>query len=326
VRSRPADLISVIESAYRVEVDTRTWLRAALEVLAPVLDHGLGVSGFTYDASDPCHFRILDFEGASSKEPLVRHAIEASSPARVRWTFRTTPCQTASAGPDWHSTPAYQTFKKLGFEDVLFLNGLDASGLGCFFTARLRKTSWLTAAKRRLLTRLAVHLGTGLRLHRRLESEARAVLTPSGALVHAEGEAKDASARERLRRAVVAVERARGGMRRTGLVDAVEQWKGLVSARWTLVDRFESDGRRYVVAKDNAPNAVSIEQLSVRERQVLAYARMGHTNKLIAYELGLAPSTVRVLIARAAHKLGARSRQAAIDMYEKLEDATPARP
>jgi DNA-binding NarL/FixJ family response regulator len=35
---------------------------------------------------------------------------------------------------------------------------------------------------------------------------------------------------------------------------------------------------------------------------------LGRSNKLIAYELGLAHSTVRVLVARAAEKCGARAR------------------
>jgi DNA-binding NarL/FixJ family response regulator len=37
----------------------------------------------------------------------------------------------------------------------------------------------------------------------------------------------------------------------------------------------------------------------MREQQVVALATLGRTNKFIAYELGLAHSTVRVLMARA---------------------------
>jgi DNA-binding CsgD family transcriptional regulator len=42
---------------------------------------------------------------------------------------------------------------------------------------------------------------------------------------------------------------------------------------------------------------------------VLQCAKLGHHNKLIAYELGIADSTVRVLITRAARKLGVRGRE-----------------
>jgi DNA-binding NarL/FixJ family response regulator len=50
------------------------------------------------------------------------------------------------------------------------------------------------------------------------------------------------------------------------------------------------------------------ERLTVRERDVVARALRGCANKVIAYDLGLAHSTVRVLMARAAIKLGAHSR------------------
>ncbi len=52
----------------------------------------------------------------------------------------------------------------------------------------------------------------------------------------------------------------------------------------------------------------SPEALTDRERQVIRCAKFGHHNKLIAYELGISDSTVRVLIARAASKPGLRGR------------------
>lgn len=57
--------------------------------------------------------------------------------------------------------------------------------------------------------------------------------------------------------------------------------------------------------------------MSPREEQVLAHAALGHSNKLIAYELGLAHSTVRVLLARASAKLGARGREATLREFRR---------
>jgi DNA-binding CsgD family transcriptional regulator len=57
------------------------------------------------------------------------------------------------------------------------------------------------------------------------------------------------------------------------------------------------------------------ESLSDREREVLTLAAMQRSNKLIAYELGLSDSTVRVLLTRACRKLGARSRAEAIERW-----------
>jgi len=75
-------------------------------------------------------------------------------------------------------------------------------------------------------------------------------------------------------------------------------------ARFSLIDRFESDGRRYVIACENAPANGGPARLTARERQVVALYRLGADAKLIAYELGLAHATVRVLLSRAARRVG----------------------
>jgi DNA-binding CsgD family transcriptional regulator len=44
---------------------------------------------------------------------------------------------------------------------------------------------------------------------------------------------------------------------------------------------------------------------------------LGHSNKLVAYTLGLTVAAAGNLVARAAHKLGARSRVELIEQYER---------
>jgi DNA-binding NarL/FixJ family response regulator len=86
-----------------------------------------------------------------------------------------------------------------------------------------------------------------------------------------------------------------------------------------LLDHFETGGKRYIVARFNeAVEANILEQLSPRERQVVAYVALGHANKVIAYELGLSPSTVAVLITRASRKLRVRSRAELARTYLRL--------
>jgi DNA-binding CsgD family transcriptional regulator len=87
---------------------------------------------------------------------------------------------------------------------------------------------------------------------------------------------------------------------------------------WTVVDEFERDGFRYQVVRrpvrsDEAP------RLTRREQQALAYASQGHSNKSIAYALGVAASTVGVLLYRAAGKLGAKSRHELLLAYERSQ-------
>jgi DNA-binding CsgD family transcriptional regulator len=56
--------------------------------------------------------------------------------------------------------------------------------------------------------------------------------------------------------------------------------------------------------------------LSDRERQVVVYLAIGQSTKETAYALGISPITVRVLIARAAAKLGMRSRSGLLEHPE----------
>jgi DNA-binding CsgD family transcriptional regulator len=86
------------------------------------------------------------------------------------------------------------------------------------------------------------------------------------------------------------------------------------------LEHFESDGHRYLLARRNDPQAAESPKLSRRERQVVGYARLGHSNKLIAYELGISAATVGVLLHRAALKLKAKGRQELIAKYAALEE------
>jgi DNA-binding NarL/FixJ family response regulator len=101
-------------------------------------------------------------------------------------------------------------------------------------------------------------------------------------------------------------------------------WRALHGGCWSIVASVERDGQRLLVARPNAPLRIGAplasteatsrrrpehpRHLSAQESRVLAALAKGHTNKLIAYELGLATSTVGTLLARAARKLGCNTR------------------
>jgi DNA-binding CsgD family transcriptional regulator len=163
----------------------------------------------------------------------------------------------------------------------------------------------------RMWSRLAVHLGTGLRLHDRLAAQAAepdAVLEPSGKVLHAQGDATEKGSRRDLAAAARTLDRARGRLRQVDEDEAVALWRALVRGEWSLVDRFDSDGRRFVVAHKNTPGAGGRgHRLTAREAHAAALLARGYSNKLIAYELGLPPSTVSRLLGRACKALGVES-------------------
>ena len=91
-------------------------------------------------------------------------------------------------------------------------------------------------------------------------------------------------------------------------------------------DHGEPFERRYVVARENSAYPEAVADLSPRERQAIALVSLGHSTRVAAYELGLAETTVRVLLMRAVRKLGARTRAEAIARFrESLTASTASR-
>ena len=140
-----------------------------------------------------------------------------------------------------------------------------------------------------------------------------AILDTNGQFLHAEGEAASKTARERLRNGAATTDLARGGQRRRRGAEALDAWHPVTAVRLTVVDRFEEDGQRYVVAREDATSAAGFETFTDRERQIVVKAALGSSNKEIAGAFGISEATVRVLMARAAHRLGVHTRKALLE-------------
>ena len=120
------------------------------------------------------------------------------------------------------------------------------------------------------------------------------------------------------------VDRARGEMRTREPERAFETWTSLVSGRWSMVDWFDTDGRRYVLAVPNPPEAPDPRGLTEQEAQVVAYVMLGETSKLIAYRLGLSKARISGLLSSAMRKLGVKSKTALVEKLRPLGSPTPA--
>jgi DNA-binding NarL/FixJ family response regulator len=128
------------------------------------------------------------------------------------------------------------------------------------------------------------------------------------------------SAREALRDAVARLARVRRALRTS---DSSREWHELVNRRWSIVDLHEEEGRHYLVAVENA-SGPGLDILTRRELEVLAAAAAGHTNKVIAFDMGIGDSTVRVLLARSAKKLGVKKRVELVALYLASVGTAPA--
>lgn len=171
---------------------------------------------------------------------------------------------------------------------------------------------------RRFAEELGRRISVAYALRKDLErGDARvaAVLTPDAKVVHAEGSGRKRRARERLRNAVIGRERARSSLRLHAPDVAIDLFEVIVDGRYTVVDRFESDGRRYLVAYENPPEIAVLRALTQREREILRRVVDGEPLKRIAADLDLTQGAVSAYLTAARKKTGLRTRQEMVRFF-----------
>jgi len=328
MRRGRSDRVALIEAAYAPAISERAWLAGLAEAGRSACDGIVGAYGFCYEGLH-ANVTSLDRIGSSGipertistilrVRSLVPERFRAASDRQLP-AVHTSGDMIDAAVAELPSLPrpavdaAFSALSaSIGLREYIGLNALAPAGGGCLLGLFAERPLTLTPPLRRSLERVSAHLLAGLRLRRWKDELAiergDAVLDPDGRVVHAEGDARERAAREALTEAAVRSERARGGLRSASPDEAVEIWAALVSGRWSLVDHWDTDGRRFLLARRNPPDVVDLKALTEPERQVIAHAALGHSNKLIAYELGLSASTVATHLAAALPKLGLASR------------------
>lgn len=329
-----SDLVGIIEAAYDGEGSERAWLRRIVEASQPLLGHGLGVTGYLVDAtkSGPPRPHMPIAVGSPRGWRPLWEAMNQAGPwdREIEAVYRNQlPVETMSTTLGGR---AFETLNgvvtelghPLGMRDWLAVKAIDPAGFGCVISAPLPKVTKAPPALQRRWGRVAAHLAAGLRLRRSGRrpsarpdplADPDAVFGADFRLQHAKGPAEKREARDLLRTAAIAIDRARGRLRHRDPDEAVSLWRGLVDGRWSLLDHFDRDGKRYLIARQNAPAAPPNATLTERERVIVGLAALGRSNKLIAYELGIADSAVSMSLSRAAAKLGVKSRAELIATY-----------
>lgn len=291
----------IIDAASDHAAPDEEWLRGLLAALRPVLDRGLGVFGWFHAPHEPPARQLvtsLDAPAAvverlrsqsRSDGDSLRAAMSAGRVTTLRATLGAAALRDA-LGPELQERIA----------DALGLFCLDIDGHGLGLGACSPEVVELSPRGRRRLERVAAHLTAAFRARRRRRVTG-AVGPPGGTVADAGAPAGPLCGRESLRAAAVVCDRAR--TRSRDAADVLDLHQALVAGRWSLVDTFERDGKRYLIGRPNAPVSAAASGLSVRETQVVVFAAMGHALKRIAYELGISQSSVATYLRRGLVKL-----------------------
>lgn len=314
------DPIAAVEACYRDTPDEPAWLRGVLEALR-AFDRGCGGVATSFELHRDA-FRTRDSVAVGAvSDAFLRavHCFDDAPPPLVHAMFSPTPVA-SHASRRWARLPRKMRTAVLdSFEhesqvvDSVGIVAMDHDGRGIHVGFPIRRPEQrLPPRSVAQLARVGAHLISARRLRDRVglggTGGVEAVVSPSGRVLDARGPATSPVERGRIAEAVMRVERARGRLRRSEPEEALELWRGLVDGEWSLVDQCERDGRRLVLARRNPPGARDVKALSPGERDVVAYVVQGHSNKYVAYLLGLSAGRVAARLRSAQAKLGVRSR------------------
>lgn len=327
VRSHGPRLIDVVEGIYsNLEVDhPGRWLARVLPELTACVGWNRGGYAHAYDLRGAPQRWGISWPIAHELPPQVASAVmrgfEVSPNAERRHLYLDAgPAGTFSehAGKTFDEMPGEAgASARMGVRDCAYVNATNPDGDGVLFCITRGEPGRLDARLRSQLSMVAGHVAAAQRLLRSLvtgTASLAAIFEADGRVAHVERPHE--TSLSILRERVLAVDRARGRLRRTDPERALASWHALLRGQYSTVDRFESDQRRYVVAYVNEPSLLDPRGLTSAESAVAAWAARGHPEKVIAYELGLAQGTVSALLSRAYRKLGVRSRAALIARLE----------
>lgn len=313
--------LTVARLAYRLDGSDEEWLECLLGAAYRELGRGLGGWIATYDGRDLSRLRLLTMVGIGmfrGWRTAIRLGIRLVPGRLARRALATSQVGTMSQvlGKAFAAShPTVHLVGPRGVRDSLGINAIDPTGHGCVLALHLPAVEEVPVAVAERWRRAAAHIAAGYRLRRALqlsrgpaEQGAEAILDADGRCEHAEGKARGDAAQAILRRAALLLSDLEGVASGEEAARALASWQALVEGRWSLVDSFVEGGRRHFIARRNDPLASGPAELTLRQRQVLAYAALGHANKLIAYELGLSEAAVSNHLRRAAERLGVATR------------------
>ena len=280
------DWIALVEASYDLDGSDQDWLDRLFDRAEPLLDFGIGRGAWTFRCT-PTTFQLGLYPTRISKLLKGMHrASHAAAPARwFDMTYRSGVVVATGSEltyPLMPETMRIVTGVTGGLARDVFMAGAHSgTSLGVAFGVWLKEFRCPTAVERTRWSCISAHLGAGMRLRaatRRLQLDSapvEAVLDSGGRVQHARAGAASVAARELLREAVRRIEKARTAEGRRDPDAAMDSWEGLVDGRWSLVDRFDTDGKRFVVAVQNDPAHPDPRGFTMCEREVAEFVGLG---------------------------------------------------
>jgi len=300
--------LPILEAAYDLSSTDREAVKHIARAAARVVPRGSVVAAW-FGADAQLDLRTLHFERAP--EHHVRGVLEWQrvTPVESRRRLLSLPPQVIRNHGAAHGDDARSPAEVRAPARTLFpLCALGNTGRGGGLHLAFGDPELGAWPDRRIqpFAAIARHLAVAWRIRTGLHADrAPAIageLRVDGTAAHLAPDSSAPTAREALRRAVIARERARSQRRSAG---GSELWPALIAGRWSLLDAFTASGRRYIVAYENPAAATEPRVLRPHERAVLEHALEGRAGKWIALEMDLSESSVARTLCTALRRIGA---------------------
>ncbi len=318
-----SSLTTVLECAYASAANAEEWLGEIQREVSQAFGGHLGAQVFTMRATDDA----IAIDAIVTHDPRAATMLKEQAgavDAHIVAAMRSGPVHRTNRVIGSGNHPVRDCAERFGCYDTIGAVGYADAQHGCIASFQIDSAApSIPRGTWTALARLAAHLGAAyrLRIAPQFAEDGDAVLTPKGALVHASSH-EPVRSRSRLRDAALSIARAKRESAEAP-TSGLAFWTAMVAGQWTLVERTDSDGKRFLIARRNAPGTHRHPALSARERSVLERASYGSSLRFIAYELGLAESTVSETLNRAMTKLGIRSRSELIELYGAIVGKPP---
>ena len=293
-----AELLRVI---YALELDDTTHVRELRSAWQRLSFGGEFSVAFSWSGSPSGFAQIEALAAPPQVEAVFRAIVEVSSRELAISMLRQRPLfGSMSADSRQRGTTALRKSGELGFPD--FVGMMCPTRTGSVVCVGAPQPTRRPFARVPQLEQLAAHLASSWRLRKRLSADdafddnAEAVVSPDGRLLDAAGPARNADLRERLRSFVLRRERSMAA--RDGTM-----WPALLAGNYTILDRFEGSGSRFVVAYRNTPTAARLFRLTELERTIVEGAAAGVVLKVLALDLDLSEARVSTVLKGALRKL-----------------------
>jgi DNA-binding NarL/FixJ family response regulator len=328
-------VLATVETAYSLEGDDGAWLERVVRAASADLDRGFGLYAATGRITRMGHatlmpmppFVAVDLDPACHRHALALHP---KLPCPILDAFAPRALVVGGLDEAWPKRLAAaqlyrDRMKPAHVEDAFLLFAQDGEGGAVQIVAPSPVAVSTHPHAHAAWGRVALHIAAALRLRRRASAGQvpRAVLELDGTVVHAEGTlADDGDLRQRLTRAVKSVARAR---RAADPERALALWRALLSGGYSTVERWEADGRRFLLVYENEPHGTDPRALLAAEQRVAELVSLGASIKEAAYALGTSEGAAQKSLAQALRKLGLRTRAELAAFFTGACDAVPLR-